>query len=393
MSERRFFVRFHVATLASIASREAQLQYGDRPVWRFSWANPDSKLVLHDVVTAKGGTLVHEGLALELDVPANELDEAISRARNLAEGLVNLISYATSTGCNPASLNAAYEIKRMPATVDVVWVLQEMPPPPLGDLRPIDSPVLRRVFSLYDKADQDRIWCISQAAQWLRKAALELETVGQFVALWEGLEAISWTLPSSLQSNEKEIFPTCPQCSHVIKQCPECGRALGRRNDMAAIRSLFEQHTQSGAAAYRGIRRHRGQLMHGGKKLTSEFLNALREDLEALRQGLSLGIGLSIGLDIEAAQRIAATTPRRATRPMTVKVRGKLPEFTAPSLDKPHLQPYVEWEPDRVYSTTADGKLNVAFKQTLTMRNAAFQAESYEMWGDEHAKAKGEAVP
>ena len=61
-----------------------------------------------------------------------------------------------------------------------------------------------------------------------------------------------------------------------------------------------------------------------------------------------------------------------------------------PPLHEPDQQPFVEDEPEQKYSITPDGKLNIAFSQTLTMRNGSFRAESYEMWGDEHAMANGE---
>ncbi|MGB2982635.1 MAG: hypothetical protein WBC63_02105 [Candidatus Bipolaricaulia bacterium] len=383
----RYFVRFRVETLASIAESHSQQQQGNRPIWKFSWTSDGARLVLHDASRDESGVSVHEGLSLDMDVPAGDMDEAISRAQNLTEGLVNLISYTTAAACSPATLKSAYEIPRGQADVDVVWVHQRSRGP-LGDLRPIDADLLNTVYSLYDKADEATKWRISQAAQWLRKGDLELETVGQFIAYWEGLEAASWALLDILCHEAVELFPTCSKCKHQLKECPKCKKPLGRLNDMAGVAELFERLVDGGRETHKRIRTHRGQLFHGGKKLKPGFLDALREDLQILREALALAIGECLGLEEVETKLIAGTQPRRATRPTRVKVFGKLAAFEAPDLERPDLQPFVEHEPEEKYSVTSEGKLNVAFAHTLTMRNAAFQAEGFEMWGDEHAFAK-----
>ncbi|MCK4393727.1 hypothetical protein KAX17_12550 [Candidatus Bipolaricaulota bacterium] len=383
----RFFVRFRVETLASIAERIVQQRPGERPVWKFSWKTDDVRLVLYDVVCNESGVPVPEGLGLDLDVPGENLDEAIGKAQNIAEGLVNLISFATASACKAATLISVHEIPKGRADVDVAWFHQRTHRP-LGDLRSIDADLLSSVYTMYDEADEDTKWRVSQAVQWLRKGSLELETVGQFVAYWEGLEAASWRLLDILCSSELELFPTCSECKHQIEVCPECGHGLGHRNDMAGVAELFGQFISGGKQTYSRIRSHRAQLFHGGKKLKPEFLESLRENIPLLRVALSVAIGVCLGLEEDEIKRIADTQLRRALRPVILKVFGKLIAFQAPPLDKPDSQPFVEHEPKRKYSVTPDGKLSVTFAHTVTMRNASFQATEYEMWGDEHARAK-----
>jgi hypothetical protein len=257
----------------------------------------------------------------------------------------------------------------------------------VGDLRPVDEALLSTVYALYDEADEDAKWQVSQATQWLCKGSLELETIGQFIAYWEGLEAASKRLLDLLCPDVTELLPICPKCKDQVEKCPKCGKGLGRQNDMAGVAKLFEQSTPGGEEMYKHIRANRGRLFHGGKRLKPEFLKALREDVRVLREALSRAIGVCLGLEEAAIRRIAGTQPRRAIRPIKVKVFGTLTAFQAPELGYPDLQPFVEHEPEEEYSVTPEGKLSVAFKHTLTMRNASFQARGYEMWGDEHARA------
>lgn len=382
----RYFVRFQVETLASIAERSEQQQRGNRPIWKFSWLVDDAKLVAYDILREVNSVFLHEGLGLDLDVPGENPNEAIDTARNLAEGLVSLISYATASACKPAILISAYEIVEGQADVDVAWFPHDSQRL-LGDLRPIDPTLLNLVYMQYDKADEDRKWRISQATQWLRKGALELETIGQFVAFWAGLEASSWALLDPLPLETTVSYPTCSNCKSQILACPECGEDLGRRDTMAGVARVFEQHIEGGRNTYRHIRSNRGRLLHGGKKLKPDFLAALRKDLPILRKALSMAIGVCLGLEETDMKRIAGTQLRRAVRPLALKISGKLKAFSRPPLDRPDQQPFVEHKPEERYSLTPEGKLNIAFEQTLTMRNGSFQGQKREMWGDEHAKA------
>jgi len=384
---KRYFVRFQVETLASIAERIEQQQKENRPIWKFSWLVDNARLVAYDALREVNGIFVHEGLNLDLDVPGENLDEAIGRARNLAEGLVNLISYVTASGCKPAALISTYEIVEGQADVDVAWFPQDSRHL-FGDLRTIDAALLNLLYMKYDIADEDIKWRISQAIQWLRKGSLELETIGQFVAFWTGLEAASWALLDLLVSATTHSYPTCSSCKTQIRTCPECGEDLGRRDTMSGVAKMFEKYIEGGRQTYGHIRSNRGRLFHGGKKLKPNFLAALREDLPILRQALSVAIGVCLGLEETDIKHIASTQLRRAVRPLARKIFGKLTAFSPPPLDKPDRQPFVEFEPEEEYSVTPEGKLNIAFKQTLTMRNASFQAEGYEMRGDEHAVAR-----
>jgi len=154
---------------------------------------------------------------------------------------------------------------------------------------------------------------------------------------------------------------------------------------MAGVAKMFEKYIAGAHQTYGHIRSNRGRLFHGGKKLKPKFLAALRADLPILRQALSVAIGVCLGLEETDIRRIAGIQLRRAVRPLAHKVSGKLTAFSPPPLDSPDRQPFVEFEPKEEYSVTPEGKLNIAFKETLTMRNGSFQAQGYEMWGDEHA--------
>ena len=385
---KRYFVRFQVETLASVGERIEQQQKGNRPIWKFSWRVDDAKLVAYDALCEVNGIFVHEGLALDLDVPGRTLDEAISKAQNLAEGLVNLISYATASSCKAAALISTYEIIEGQVDVDVAWFPQDSRRL-FGDLRPIDATLLNLVYTKYDAADEDTKWRISQATQWLRKGALELETIGQFVSFWAGLEAASWALLDLLVLATADSYPTCSGCKSQILACPECGKDLGRRDTMAGVAEMFAKYIEGGRKTYGRIRSNRGRLLHGGKKLKPNFLATLREDLPILRQALSSAIGVCLGLEETDIRRIAGTQLRRAVRPLALKIFGKLTAFSPPPLDKPDQQPFVEHKPKEEYSVTTEGKLNIAFEQTLTMRNGSFQAKGYELRGDEHANRSG----
>ena len=382
----RYFVRFRVETLASIGERIAQQQPGNRPIWKFSWQIDGARLVLYDSLRDLDAVFVHEGLRLDLEVPAESLDEAIKTAQNLAEGLVNLVSYATAAACSPADLESAYEVQQGQSDVDVVWVHQDRRVP-LGDLRPVDAAILDDVYRLYYSADEPSKWQISQAAQWLRRGDLELETVGQFISYWVGLEATSRALLGILCPEEANLFTKCSKCESEVRNCPECGHDLGHPNNMAGAAGLFERFFDDGWKMYKRIRTHRAQLLHGGKKLKPGFLDLLRADLPILREALAAAIGVCLGLEESKSKHIARIPPRRAIRPTRLRILGRLTAFQAPDLEKPDLQPFVEHAPEEEYSVTPEGKLNVAFKHTLTMRNASFQAQEYEMRGDEQAKA------
>ncbi len=383
----RYFVRLYVKTLASIAASRDQYAAGARPIWAFNWTADDARLVLYDQIRDEEGVLVHEGLGLDLDVPASSLDEAIPKAQNLAEGLVNLISYVTMASCNPALVVSSHEIPEAPADADVVWIHQKTRVP-LGDLKPISPDRLNAAYGLYDIATEENKWRISQALQWLRRGLIELDTVGQFIAYWVGLESAASALADILSLKQEELWPTCSKCKHEIRACPECEESLGRPNQMASVALVFEQFVEGGKRTYSRLRTLRAKLFHGGKKLRREFLEELQEALPIAQEALSVAIGLMLGMDQTELREIARSKPRRAMRPLRVKVLGHLVGFDSPPLEQPDQQPHVEQDPEEEYTITSDGELNVAFKQTLTMRNGSFRATGYEMWGDEHAMSE-----
>jgi len=327
----RYFVRLYVKTLSSIAESRDQYKAGARPVWAFTWTTDDVRLVLYDQLRDEDGVSVHEGLGLDLDVPANGLDEAIEKARNLAEGLVNLISYVTAAACSPAAVVSSHRIPESKSDTEVAWVLQETRAP-LGDLKPIDSDRLGSAYSLYDKAAEERKWRISQAAQWLRKGLLELETVGQFIAYWVGLESAASVFGEILSHEQKDVFPTCAnsKCKHEIRECPECGKSLGRPNQMASVSEVFVQYFDDGKKTYNRLRTLRGKLFHGGGKLKPRFLEDLRAAIPVARRALAIAIGLMLGIDEAELRKISESRPRRSVRPRRVRVLGKLVQFDAP---------------------------------------------------------------
>jgi len=380
-------VRFYVETLASIAERYEQLQQEKRPVWKFSWRSDDAMLVMYDSLRDEESVLVHDGLGLDLDVSSMGLDRAIKKAQNLAEGLVNLLAYVTATACKPAIMKSCHRIPEHAADVETVWVHQRTRVP-LGDLKPIRPELLGEAYRLYDKADEEAKWRISQTAQWFRKGLLELDTVSQFIAYWVGLESAAGGLQDALTFEEEELRPTCSRCKHQITSCPECGASMGRPNRMAGVAELFNRFLDDGRKTYGRVRSLRGQLFHGGKKPKPEFIEALQEAVPAVREALGTAIGVLLGMEEGTLKEIAKGKPRRASRPIRVKVLGELVGFKAPPLERPDLQPYVEHDPEEVYTISPEGKLNIAFKHNLTMRNGSFRATGYEMRGDEYAKAK-----
>jgi len=384
---RQFFVRLKSETLASVSRSREEQQSEERAIWKFTWEPPlAAALVLYDWLRKEDGIRVHDGLGLDLLVRAGDDEEAFSTARNLAEGVINLISYSTATACKEAALISRYEI---PARIgDTRFTHQLQSPTQLfGDTRPIDREVFARVFSCYDAADMGTKSRLSRAMQWLRKGSMEQNAVDQFMSYWVGLEAVSSLVLEALSIPPTELFPTCSKCKEQITECPECGNTLGRPNEMQGVAELFALNIEGGREAYKRIRSNRGRLFHGGKELTPEFLEAIKGDVPVLRQALSTAIGVCLGLERAEFAKIAAIEPRRAVRPLSFRIKGLLKDFLAPSLDNPGRQPMLENEPSLKYSLTPSGELNIAFEQTVTMRNGSFQPQESEIWGDKHSRA------
>jgi len=385
----KYLSRFRVETLASIAESYARLLKGDRPVWEFRFPDDGVHLVLFDLLRQEGEILVPDGLGVDVDGPGEDIASASERARNLAEGLVNLLSYASATACKPAVLISCHRIPNRLADVEAKWFHQDTHTP-VGDPRPIDHGIFRSVYEHYDQSDDDAKWQISKATQWLRKGDLELETVGQFIAYWIGLEAVSQKLLTLLPPSDAEVHPACLKCELEVRFCPGCGESLGRpdRSGMAGVAELFARDIGGGKGTYARIRKHRGGLFHAGKNPTPGFMDSLREDLPVLRDALTTAIGMCLELADAQISRIGEAQLRRDVRPRRLTISGTLVAFEAPPLESPELQPFVEHKPEVEYSVAQEGMLRASFRHAITMRNASFQAEGYEVRGDENALAK-----
>ncbi|HZD60949.1 MAG TPA: hypothetical protein VE439_10930 [Anaerolineae bacterium] len=232
--------------------------------------------VFRDIVSREFGVDTHIGTEAKVDVEAEDIDidKAIDRAAEVANGLMTFASFSSAAAILPFEKHLAYEITLGIADREFVQFIYDVGIPgrakrklPHDNFRWITDQVL----------DSEYQSLLGRGMRWYRKGLMETDDLDRFSSLWFGLESLNEPLI------DKFSVP------RQVEKC-KCGRERVIPT-VVGVKHLMSKYTEGGGALYKRCRDLRAGLMHGYESLEviGNEAKILNPDIEkALVKGLLL---------------------------------------------------------------------------------------------------------
>ncbi len=292
----KYCIQYNSRTLAALARREEQQEL-PLPAWQFNFPSHSLKMALYDSVKTTNNVNLHTGLNIIVYLDEDSPEKAGEISKSFAETLLNLVSFATSTYCDPSKLVTLIRIgDREPYEFEhysYPFFRQEL----IGSLSVIEESTFRLIFDAYkNNPHQQRIM---RALTWLRKGLGEETTVDEFVSYWVGLEVIKCILRRKL----------------VWK--------IRNPGEWAGVEDIFTNKLNF--QNFRTIEKNaRNALLHGYRALDDQFVKEIDGYIEPVRKTLIFCIGSILGLQDGITLAICNKVPRRIRRNPWAVLEGNM---------------------------------------------------------------------
>jgi hypothetical protein len=286
--------------------------------------------------------LVPVGLRYMVEVSAIALDEALSKAIALSDGITSFISLSERLGLPPPLQEIAYDISPGINERAFLQLFHNLP----VDLprKAIDPEFLmfslRKVIEEKDERRRDRI---SRGVRWYRKGALSIDVFDKFISYWTGLEALNPLLQNEVNSAD--------QAEDTIQT-------------VSGIKAFMQKFYPGDL--YKRAHELRVELIHSTKPLVA--LTSEASSLEVVMgEVLRRSIYFLLGSEIQQGDEVEA---RSATAPaVTMGFEGIIHGTQPNELGPPGEQPHLEVTRHEVISTKVeDPKIERTVTSTFTAR-------------------------
>jgi hypothetical protein len=247
-----FLARYKSETAAACIDREEQQEYGYG--W-FKLPNYHGGAVVYDVVVPNEGKYFHNGIAIDVIIEADSIEEASNVARGAANHVFSLITLCTNTETARPEERLLLEYG---SGMETRHLRQFSPPsdeePTIGTVRKLDEDVF---FPLYETihsdefADSDReeiIRCLDRYSSALRQQTATDQFLWFFIAF------------DSLENQLVKRFDVSTTKEHP---CDHCGE-MNTIPDNNAGKEYFLDECADTDLTYSDINGIRNSLVHGG---------------------------------------------------------------------------------------------------------------------------------
>ena len=369
----RYHIHYHSRTLVSLAGIKDQQVLPLRG-WRFDFTEDKVGIVLVDNVKNSDGINLHTGLNMFVDVGANSEGGAKETSKNIAETLLNLVTFSTLAYCSSAKLVSVMEVcDKGPYLFEHYaypfdeWEL-------IGSRCVIDENIFRAIFENYNRnAHKQRIM---RTLSWLRKGVGEENKVDQFISYWVGLEVIKHILRRTLRTRTKNL------------------------DEWAGVEDVFIHKLSFqdfGTIKQSG----RNGLLHGFRELDDEFMREIAGYVEPIRKTLIFCIGSVLGLEDSVTMIISSKTPWGIPKGPSAIIKGEITNLPPTFEELVENYPVIDAEiSNREFSLDESGDLNLKFSTSHHFRGPSdtkWDVKAVELWGDKDAGIRrgyiGEVAP
>jgi len=298
------------------------------------------------------GNNVPTGLRLDVQVKASDIDHAIERARQIADGVTTFASFCSAVGLPVVRAELAYDITPGITDRDFLQFFHDLPVS--VSRRTLDPNVMielmHRVFGVADTEERKRLL---RAVRWCRKGSMATEVFEKFIDYWTGLETLNPLLQAACKVASD---PTrCPKCKHEWISTPT----------VSGVRTALSRLVHDGSNFYNEIRRLRVALFHGKSDL--ERLLPKARDLEAsTREALVRSIFFVLGIPpSENFLQNAISTEVPPVLAQEATIHGSDPLNLGPPGDHPHIE-VVEHGLQK--GVPSEGRIAVTFETKFVAR-------------------------
>ena len=229
------------------------------------------------------GNEIPVGLTLEVKVNAQNIDEAITKAKGIADGVTSFVSLCSGLGMPIVREELAYEITPGVSDRSFLQFFHEIPVRP--SRREIDHvamiDIMDKVINLGDSDKKNRVL---RAIRWYRRGALAVDALERFTWYWIGLETLNPLLQDTFNVSDDPTH--CPKCKHEWVSIPT----------VSGIRAAVQEFMPDGRTLYTRMKDLRIGLIHGKtdlKTMMSEAVVLHNLTREVLVRAILLILGIS----------------------------------------------------------------------------------------------------
>lgn len=277
----KYLSRYKTETVAACINRERQQEFGYG--W-FKLPNFYQGAVVYDVVVPYDDQYFHNGIAMDVVIESDSMEEATNIARGAATHIFSLISLCTNTETSRPQERLVLEYD---TDIDERSIRQFSPPseesPTIGTVRELDEQLFYRLYNTIHSEDVSDSYrrkisrCMDRYASALRQ---NTET-DQFVWLFIAFDALEDLFVDHFDISATKEYP-----------CEHCGESNEGPHHNAGKEHFLSESDET-SLNYSEIRDIRGQLFHGGP------LSGAAEKVEELARVVRLGIAEVIDIPID----------------------------------------------------------------------------------------------
>jgi len=281
-----FLARYKSKTVAACIDREEQQEYGYG--W-FKLPNYHGGAVLYDVVVPNDGKYFHNGIAIDVIVEADSMEDASNIGRSAANHIFSLITLCTNTETSRPEERLLLEYD---SGKESRHIRQFSPPsneePTIGTVRKLNEDVF---FQLYEAihsdefSDSDREDIIRGIERY--SSALRQQTAtDQFLWLFIAFDSLEHQLVKRFDVSTTKEHP-----------CDHCGE-MNEIPDNNAGKEYFLDERSDTDLTYSDINHIRNSLFHGGPigsagEQVEDFSRIVREAIVEILK-LDSGVGKTL---------------------------------------------------------------------------------------------------
>jgi hypothetical protein len=273
----------------------------------------------------QAGNEIPVGLTLDVKVKAENIDEAIKKAKGIADGVTSFASLCSGFGMPIVREELAYDITVGVSDRSLLQFFHEVPVRPsrreIDHLAMID--IIQKTINLSDSDQKDRV---IRAIRWYRRGSLAIDVLEKFTWFWIGLEALNPLL--------QKIFD--------ISDTPT----------VSGIKAAVQKFLPNGIIIYPRMRDLRVGLIHGKSELKTLIPEAValhNETREVLVRAILMV------LDVSPTEKFLRDT-LSADSPLVAAVVATLHGSDPSNLGPPSQHPHFELKSHEIKKTEVTSK-------------------------------------
>lgn len=193
-------------------------------------------------------------LILDVIIHADNIENAISNAKQAAETVLGMISCSVSCFADLCKFDRAIDYSE--GTCDRIFVQDTYGTYNVSAKRELNAEIYsifhEKLTTARKNFSGDTINVISRAFRWYRKGLIEQELFDRYINFWTGLECI-----------KKELdLKYCEGKSQLIRECPKCGYKY-KIPSSEGIKYLLREKLNYPEEIWKELRETRTAIIHG----------------------------------------------------------------------------------------------------------------------------------